>query len=500
MIIKLALRSLAIRPVRTAVLACGFGLGIAVMAELLGIGEVILDQARSPALQGGGDLVVSGMFGAIDNARFILSSVLGASEATPRIAARSPSRRATLYLIKPGMVLPVVVRGGVPSLEKAVGDREVASQPAWADKDADSSWANPDPSDVLRSMDRFHPRPDAPEFGLSWAEWLYFNGRTPDGRVRFYLTFLSRPSREQGVSSLAVRLQLSRDGRVENFSSAAAVDDHTLLENAPDLEIGGSRVHLEGLRYLIRLRLRGEGRSTSDVTGELSLDAVPGRSLPPAVIHGVRGWLSGYVVPVLSGRVHGMLKVGNLEVPLEGASGYHDHNWGFWQDVRWQWGQVAYNELSLVYGRVFPPSTVADPDRIPGFLGVLGPEGLIGVSTDVSITEDGTAADAPEATAAERIVPGAIMAGKTPTDVPREIVIEARGARLQATLRLSIDGAVRTPFALTRGAGSPMDFLQLSGTYRVTGRAGGRSLDFVARGAAETFRPGEPPVGADDNP
>jgi hypothetical protein len=195
-----------------------------------------------------------------------------------------------------------------------------------------------------------------------------------------------------------------------------------------------------------------------------------------------------------------MLKVGNVEVPLEGARGYHDHNWGFWQDVRWQWGQVASNDLSLVYGRVFPPSTVADPDRIPGFLGVLGPEGLIGVSTDVSITEDGTAADAPEATAVERIVPGAITAGKTATDVPREIVIEARGARLQATLRLSIDGAVRTPFALTRGDGSAMDFLQLSGTYRVTGRAGGRSLEFVARGAAETFRPGEPPVGAGASP
>jgi hypothetical protein len=28
-------------------------------------------------------------------------------------------------------------------------------------------------------MDRFHPIPASPEFAASWAEWLYFNGRTP---------------------------------------------------------------------------------------------------------------------------------------------------------------------------------------------------------------------------------------------------------------------------------------------------------------------------------
>ena len=51
MIVRLAIRSLAVRPIRTIVLACGFGLGIAVMAALLGVGDVILEQARAPELQ-----------------------------------------------------------------------------------------------------------------------------------------------------------------------------------------------------------------------------------------------------------------------------------------------------------------------------------------------------------------------------------------------------------------------------------------------------------------
>ena len=77
-------------------------------------------------------------------------------------------------------------------------------------------------------------------------------------------------------------------------------------------------------------------------------------------------------------------------VTFEGASGYHDHNWGFWQGVSWQWGQVAHEDLSVVYGRVFPPADVADPARVPGFLTVLGPDGPLGFSTNVTI-DDSTA-------------------------------------------------------------------------------------------------------------
>jgi hypothetical protein len=477
MILRLAIRSLAIRPLRTAVLACGFGLGIAVMAVLLGIGEVILDQARSPALQGGGDLVISGTFGSVDSARFVMSSVLGGSDVRPRIKAASPSKKATLYLIKPGMALPVAVNGGVPSLGKGVGDPEIAGQSAWVDAPADEGWATPDPGDVLRAMDRFHPQPDVPEFASSWAEWLYFNGRTPDGRVRFYLTFLVGPSEHPGKRPAGVRLQLERGGQSTSYSSVGEIDEQTLLAHAPDLDIAGNHVRLEGLRYRITLRLSAQGgRKTGyptgagrgsefALTGELTLDAAPHQSLPPAVIRGARGWLSGYVVPVLSGKVGGTLDVDGETTSLDGASGYHDHNWGYWQDVRWQWGQVAHDDLSFVYGRVFPPASVADPERMPGFLGVLGRDGPIGVSTNVSITERGGGG------------------------APQEMLIHARGDGLDLRMEFSVDRSISTPRAMTRSvAGFSMNFLQLGGIYRVAGRAGNRPIDFTARGAAETFR------------
>jgi len=464
-ILRLALRSLSTRPLRTAVLAIGFGLGIGVMVELLGVGEVILEQAHAPVLQGGGDLVATGAAGQVDSARFLLSSVLGSSRFRSRTLAISPSKRASLFLLAHGQATAIAVRGGVPSREQAIGDPEVAGQASWADTPADTAWTNPPPGDLLRAMDRFHPVPASEQ--KSWAEWLYFNGKSRDGSLRFYLTFMTGAADPSGKRPMFARLQLTRAGKTANYSARATVDERELLERAPDLDVGGNRVRLDGLRYLFTLSLASESAPTNAaaaLTGEIALDAAPDRSLPPAVIYGAHGWLSGYVVPVLSGTFHGALQIGGDEVSVEGAAGYHDHNWGFWEGVRWQWGQVAGHDVSLVYGRVFPPATVADASRLPGFLGVLGLEGPIAFSTDVSIEEEDQG------------------------DRPKVITVHARGPKVDLTLRFSVGESVATKMALTRTAEGAMNFLQLGGEYQVTGSIGDRDVNFTARGSAETFR------------
>src|ERR1700681_3148932 len=148
MMLRIAWRSLVTRPVRTAVLASGFGFGIAVMAVLLGVGHAMLEQAHAPALQGGGDLVVSGPFGSIQSARFIMASVLGASDLKRRIAVASPSKDARLFLITPQGAVAVLAHGGIPSLERAVGDPEVSGVSAWPDAPSDARWSRPDGGDI----------------------------------------------------------------------------------------------------------------------------------------------------------------------------------------------------------------------------------------------------------------------------------------------------------------------------------------------------------------
>lgn len=467
MILLLAWRSLVAHPVRSAMLACGFGLGVSVMATLLGVGEVILEQARSPALAGGGDVVVSGATGRVHSARFILSSILGLPPLQGRVTVASPRRRARLYLVREKRVVAIGARGGIPSRERALGDRETSDVAAWVDAPADAAWAAADPASVLRAMDRFHAVPDVPARVSSWAEWLYFNGGS--GPTRFYLTFLVGPPRPGGRRAAGVRLQLDQGGRVTSYAEGAEVDEDEVLASAPDLAIGSSRVRLEGLRYRITIDLPrmdpAPPGTPTRVQGELTLEAVPGGALPPLMVRGARGWLSGYVVPVMSGTLAGHLDVGGERLALDGGTGYHDHNWGFWEGVSWQWGQVQHGGLSFVYGRVRPPADAADPQRVPGFLAALGPYGPIGYATDVSIEETNDPS----------------------TGRPRRIVVRGRGPSLDLSMDLAVEDAVATRMSPSWAGGST-DLLQLRVRYRVVGKAGDQHIDFEAPGAAETFR------------
>ena len=468
MILVLARRTLLGRPVRSAVLAAGFGLGVAVMAALLGIGEVILDQARSPALVGGGDVLITSATGSVTSARFVLSSALQAPPLAGRTRAASPTSRATLYLLRQGRRIPVRARGGIPSLERALDDRETAGIANWTDNAADEAWARPTTESVLRAMDRFHPIPE-PTRDASWAEWLYFNGQR--GGTRFYLTFLVGPRRPAGMRGAGVRLQLDEDGRRTSFVASGEVDEATLLRTAPDLSIAGNTIRLEGARYELTLDLVPEGRAlpragppAGRLTGRITLEAVPGRSLPPLWIRGANQWVSGYTVPVMAGAIEGALQTGGRTITLERGTGYHDHNWGFWQGVSWRWGQVQYGGRSFVYGRVFPPADAADPDRVPSFLAAMGPEGPIGYATEVTFEEP----------------PSGSLSNTT-------IVVRGRGPSLDLTLHLRVEDEVVTPMG-TALFGAGLDFVQLRARYRVQGTVGDEALDFEAPGSAETFR------------
>jgi hypothetical protein len=453
---RLALRSLLSRPVRSATLAGGFGLGIAVMAGLLGIGEVILEQARSPALDGGGQLVITGATGRVAHARWLISSVLAAPPLGERVAVAAPRALGLLYLLDEEGAHAIHPRGGIPSLERALGDPETAAVAAWTDTPADREWAAPDPGDVLRALDRFHPIPDVPARVDSWAEWLYFNGRAGD--VRFYLTFLAGPRNPNGSRRAGVRLELDRAGRRTSHADSADLVEAELLAHAPDLRVGRSELRLKGESYRIALDFPARAGEPA-LRGRIVLEARAGRSIPPLEVRGAGGWVSGYVVPVLSGALSGSLELAGETIALDGGTGYHDHNWGFWEGVSWQWGQVAGDELAIVFGRLLPPADAADAARVPAFLAALGPDGPVGFSTRVSIDE--------------RLEPGA--------NRPAGIVVRGRGAAVDLTLDLRVDEVTRS------ATDAGLDFLQLRATYRVHGSAGGRRVDFTAPGAAETW-------------
>jgi len=457
MIGRLALRSLTAHPIRSAVLAAGFGVGVAVMAILLGVAGIVLEQAQAPALAGGGDVLIRVSLPV--PARLVLLGTLQSDALRPRIRAAAASHPTDLFLLHNGTATRVAANGGIPSLERALNDPETSPIAAWQDSPEDTAWTDAPPDQLLRQLDRFHGIPEGTRWGNSWAEWLYFNGRSSE--ANFYVTFLVGPRTASGARSAGVRLQLERGGQTESFTGRAELTDGELVR-APDLTIGASSVRLDGMRY--RIHLDVEDARGKKAVGDLSLEATAGRLVPPIEIIGAQGWRTGYVVPVMSGVLDGSLEIDGTRVSLAGGRGYHDHNWGFWQGVSWQWGQAQQGNLSVIYGRVFPPPEAADPQTIPGFVGVLGPDGPLGYSTDVRITEDND----------ER-------------GQPKTIHVRARGSALDLDVRFEVASAVTTHMA--QGAlANGVDFLQMRGQYTVSGHAGSREITFTAPGAAETFR------------
>ena len=227
---------------------------------------------------------------------------------------------------------------------------------AWQDTPADAAWTSPDAGDVLRGLDRFQPIPDVPARAgvVDRVALLQRAGRHDP----VLLTFLVGPLDEQGRRVAGVRLQLDREGQVTSYGDAARLDPDEVLATAPELTIGRSRVRIDGDRYVVSFDLAGDARAGARARRDARRPArLAGRgrggadraSRPHAAavaIRGARGWVSGYVVPVMSGALDGAIRVGPTTVSLAGGTGYHDHNWGFWEGVSWQWGQVQHEGLS----------------------------------------------------------------------------------------------------------------------------------------------------------
>ena len=86
--------------------------------------------------------------------------------------------------------------------------------------------------------------------------------------------------------------------------------------------------------------------------------------------------MSGYVVPALRADATGSICVDGTCEQYDGAQSYHDHNWGVWRGVTWEWGAARAGQYTVLYGRVQPSdSTVASQ---PLFVYVVDSLGFLG--------------------------------------------------------------------------------------------------------------------------
>jgi hypothetical protein len=189
---------------------------------------------------------------------------------------------------------------------------------------------------------------------------------------------------------------------------------------------------------------------------------------------------SGYVVPALRADGSGRICAPGWCEQLDGVQAYHDHNWGVWRGVSWEWGAARAGDYALLFGRVEPPDSVASGPQ-PLFVYVVDSLGFVALFRPREVAYD------------DRRV--ATVDGRAVRVPSRGVMMDVRG---DDTLRIELeveDAAVTDMRAGTgrgeQGAGREMRrpyFIQMKGRARLSGRVGGRTIGGEGTGFFETYR------------
>jgi hypothetical protein len=498
MIRLLATRNLTLKPWRSVFLLFGFSMGVAVMIVLLSIGEALLDQAKDEKLVGGGSITVlpegvdvevmktgglGGLFFSIDHARFIHRQLLAAPRLGDVVTAASPQVEDKLLYLRTvdGTEHPVRASGDIPSLTARVGAAPDVISGAWSDDSLDRRWRDPSPAELRHDIDRFHAPPAEVAGDPSWGEWHYFNVISADRSRWAFISFIvagevGGPADRWGGQVLVT---LHEQGKAERRFTATVPSGRVRFSTSDaDLVIGDSRVEVQpDGRYRVRARAREGGTGTA-LTLDLVVAPAPGAYFPGAAL--TSGVVSGYVVPALRADASGSVCVAGRCDRYDDDPAYHDHNWGVWRGVTWEWGAARAGDYTVLYGRIEPPDSVSVAQ--PLFVYLVDRSGFLAVFRPRVIRYDDTRTT--------------VVDGRTIRTPALAEMSDVRGSdTLRLTLRIEDASASDTRTAMVergealaaRRLARPY-FVQMKGTATIGGRIRGTPLTGTGAGFFETYR------------
>lgn len=481
MTLRLVLASFLQRPGRSLLLLGGYALGVGVTIVLLSVGGALVEQARDKELVGGGDLIVlpagidletlktggvGSMFFSIEQSSLLYRQVLAGTRFTDRVAAAAPwIDDELLYLEADSGLVPISASATIPGLAERLDVAPTLAAGAWEDLAADRRWRDPTDAQLYRSLDALHLPRGSAATDSTWAEWHYFNVLLPDSGW-LYLTYMIAgqvPDGRWGGRMLATRV---RPGSAERaYSSELPSDVVSFVEGRPDLVIGASSVTIEDDgTYTLAAHVPSDDGG-GPLTVDLSVAANSRRYLPPVEIGG-EGIVSGYTVPLLDARATGRLCEGSRCRQIEDARTYHDHNWGTWGGVTWDWGQAQAGGYSVLYGGV----SDGDPDRSatgPRILYLTDEHGFAGIFSIRRLATwwpDGGDRRAP----------------------PDSISILATSGSDSVGLKVEVGHSRVTPVPVGVG-GSAALFFQMRGSAALSGRLRGAPVRATGNGFFETW-------------
>jgi hypothetical protein len=451
------------------------------MIVLLSVGQAMLEQSRDTSLVGGGEVTVlpqgidveamrtgglSGMFFGIDRARFLARQVLGGPRNRNLVRVVSPAIEGKLlYLSHGDRVVPVRAGADVPSRASAIGSGLAVRSGTWKDSPGDSIYLAPTSQQLYDELDRFHlpPRPDS-----AWGEWHYFNLVTSPNEWWYVTYLIGGEVREGHWGGQLLVTHRCPDGRYDRFVTRADSSRIVFDTARADVTMGESFVRQRHGSYDLHGRAMGEA---GPVLIDVRLIPAPNRYFPPVELREDGLVFVGYVVPGLVASASGRICLASGCRSFAGVPAYHDHNWGVWRDVTWEWGAARGTGLSLLYGGVYGPgrkSVGDDAVRSPFFLTVMDSLGMKQVLRFDRIHYEGAQA----------------TSGTVRATSPEKFQLRATLGADTLWLNVRVAEALGTEMGTS---GFRRVFLQMRGGFTVDGRLLGQTVADSGMGFFETY-------------
>jgi hypothetical protein len=426
---------------------------------------------------------IGGLFFSIPNARFVHRQVLAAPRMGDAVRDAAPQIADKLvYLRAHGVETPARASGEIPSASAAVGAGPQLAQGTWTDDAHDRSWLAPTVRESYDQIDHFHEAPASRPAAdrASWGEWHYFNVVSPSGDQWAFITLMLAGDVPRGEWGGQVLVTLHGRGRpARRFSTRIPRTAVHYDTTRADLDVGASTVRLtDDGHYRVHVVAPSE-QGGAPITVDLEVAPAPRQYFPGANI--ASGELvSGYAVPALRGDAQGAICVGTMCERYDGAPAYHDHNWGLWRQVNWEWGAARAGSYAFLYGRVQP--TDRDAASAPIFFYLTDSLGFRALFRPTNVKYEDTRA---------------IVANGTRLMVPaRALMTDIRGNDT-LSVELVVDDAVATDTRkalVERGDRSGAAalakpwFVQMHGAVHLRGRVGGAVIKADGAGFFETYR------------
>jgi len=388
------------------------------------------------------------------------------------------------------MEYPVRASGEIPHKTRAVHGPVLTGSGKWSDDDGDRRWVSPTLPELRNRIDRFHVPPDSAANKSSWAEWHYFNVLSADKKHWAFISFIvaGDVTSDKWGGSVAVTLR-DEGGASRKFASYVPSQAVQFSTEKADLTLGSSTVRvMPNGDYSIHADARALDNG-APMKIDLVVTPAPRAYFPGASLSS-GNFVSGYTVPGLRANANGNVCVSGTCESYDNAQSYHDHNWGVWRGVTWDWGAARAGSYTLLYGRVIGPDQQGRQN--PLFVYLVDSLGFRAVMRPANITY----VDGREIT----------VDGKKIRVPSRALFADVRGAD---TLRveLDIEDAIGTdnrrqvnngsPFASPKPErGDPQSemaaplpyFIQMKGVARISGRIGGEPVSGTGTGFFETYR------------